>query len=161
MVTGATTGIGRACAWAFAHEGSNLVIVGTPNDDCFLRANHQLTHQLTHPLTTSLTTSLTRTLVVGRREELLSDLEAKLTAAYPAIKVLSLAMSVTDLQEVERLPEALRAKGFGDLHVLVNNAGLGTPTLTQLISIYIYIYMCVCVYLISLSIYICVYVCIG
>lgn len=29
MVTGATTGIGRACAWAFAAEGSNLIIVGT------------------------------------------------------------------------------------------------------------------------------------
>jgi 3-hydroxy acid dehydrogenase/malonic semialdehyde reductase len=86
LITGASAGIGAACAWRFAELGSKLVLV-------------------------------------GRRDQRLTELKKAIQKEYPNVKVHTVAMSVTDLPKVESLPKDLPEE-FRDVVVLVNNAGL-------------------------------------
>ena len=86
LITGASSGIGAACAWRFAEDGSRLVLV-------------------------------------GRREDRLKSLKDELTSEFPDLKIHLESMSVTDLDAVAALPEAL-PEDFKAVEVMVNNAGL-------------------------------------
>ncbi len=86
LITGATAGIGAACAWQFAEEGCHLVLV-------------------------------------GRRDERLQSLKKDIMSAFPEVDVHTVAMSVTDKENVSNLPTSLPQK-FRDVDILVNNAGL-------------------------------------
>jgi 3-hydroxy acid dehydrogenase/malonic semialdehyde reductase len=86
LITGATAGIGMACAWQFAEQGSKLILL-------------------------------------GRREDRLEELKKAITTEYPDVKVLTVAMSVTDKQKVAELPSVLPSE-FSKVYCLVNNAGL-------------------------------------
>lgn len=61
--------------------------------------------------------------MIGRRENLLESLKHDITAKYPAAKIHTIAMSVTDLDKVKDLPSTLPEE-YQDVEVLVNNAGL-------------------------------------
>ena len=61
--------------------------------------------------------------LIGRRETLLESLKQDITAKYPAAKIHTIAMSVTDLEKVKDLPSTLPEE-YRDVEVLVNNAGL-------------------------------------
>lgn len=61
--------------------------------------------------------------MIGRRETLLESLKQDITAKYPAAKIHTIAMSVTDLEKVKDLPSTLPEE-YQDVEVLVNNAGL-------------------------------------
>jgi NADP-dependent 3-hydroxy acid dehydrogenase YdfG len=86
LITGASAGIGAACAWRFADHGAKLVLV-------------------------------------GRRQQRLTELKQALLSEYPALKIHTVAMSVTDMAKVEALPNDLPAE-FREVDILVNNAGL-------------------------------------
>jgi hypothetical protein len=166
LITGATAGIGMACAWQFAELGSKLILL-------------------------------------GRREDRLEELKKAIVDEYPAVKVLVVAMSVTDKQKVAELPTTLPSE-FSKVYCLVNNAGLvlgvssvegnnvenaqivldtnvlGVISMCSAflpgmkergevryhyvyVSIYmyiyinVYIYICICIYI---YMYICIYICI-
>ena len=61
--------------------------------------------------------------MIGRRENLLESLKHDITVKYPAAKIHTIAMSVTDLEKVKDLPSTLPEE-YQDVEVLVNNAGL-------------------------------------
>jgi FlaA1/EpsC-like NDP-sugar epimerase len=86
LVTGATAGIGAACAWRFAEEGARLVLV-------------------------------------GRRADRLRELKIAIEEAYPDIAVHTVPLSITDFEEVAKLPTSL-PPDFQEIDILVNNAGL-------------------------------------
>lgn len=60
---------------------------------------------------------------IGRREDKLLSLKKEIIAAYPNTAVHTVAMSVTDLQQIAELPKILPVK-FRDVDILLNNAGL-------------------------------------
>lgn len=85
VITGASSGIGRAAAIAFAKKGSNLVLA-------------------------------------ARRVDRLESLKAEVEAL--GVKALVVPTDVTDLNQVQRLIDA-SIEHFGQIDVLVNNAGRG------------------------------------
>lgn len=85
LITGASSGIGRAAAIAFAKRGANIVLA-------------------------------------ARREVLLE--EAKAEVERLGVKVLAVTTDVTDPRQVKRLIDA-SIEHFGQIDVLVNNAGAG------------------------------------
>ena len=86
LITGATSGIGEATAYAFAREGANLILT-------------------------------------GRRVERLEALKEELQTTYPGQKVWTFTLDVTDMEMVKDVCQAI-LKSVGQVHVLVNNAGL-------------------------------------
>ncbi|MCE2061096.1 SDR family NAD(P)-dependent oxidoreductase [Streptococcus thermophilus] len=86
LITGATSGIGEATAYAFAKEGENVNLT-------------------------------------GRRVERLEPLKEELQAVYPGQKVWTFTLDVTDMEMVKDVCQAI-LKSVGQVHVLVNNAGL-------------------------------------
>lgn len=64
-----------------------------------------------------------RLILVGRRKEKLDELKTSLLSEDPSLKVLTVAMSVTDYDAVAALPASL-PKDFANVSILVNNAGL-------------------------------------
>lgn len=86
LITGATAGIGAACAWQFAEAGCNVVLA-------------------------------------GRRQDRLDGLKIAIGARFPNIKVHSVKLDVTDINQVtsvmEKLPKSLKG-----VDILINNAGL-------------------------------------
>lgn len=86
LITGATAGIGEACAKRLAPHNVKLVLL-------------------------------------GRREDRLKALKNDLLKAHPSLKVHTVALSVTDLDSVAKLPSTL-PKEFADVDILINNAGL-------------------------------------
>lgn len=86
MVTGATSGIGEACAWRFAEEGCKIVLV-------------------------------------GRREDKLDEIKQLMLSEFPSLSVLTVPMSICDLDAVAKLPTSLPSE-FQNVSILVNNAGL-------------------------------------
>lgn len=62
-------------------------------------------------------------ILVGRRETRLTTLKQQLLTEYPELRVHVLAMSVTDIDAVAKLPQTLPDE-FKPVAVLVNNAGL-------------------------------------
>ena len=70
-----------------------------------------------------------RLILVGRRENLLTELKDDLLKKYPNTLVHTVKMSVSDTEAVQQLPGRLPEK-FRDVSVLVNNAGcaLGVAT---------------------------------
>lgn len=81
IVTGAGTGIGRACALALAREGASVVLV-------------------------------------GRREKPLTELARQI-----GDRSLSVPADITKKADIDRIVERTTAR-FGDLNVLLNNAGV-------------------------------------
>ncbi|HLI12800.1 MAG TPA: SDR family oxidoreductase [Alphaproteobacteria bacterium] len=86
LITGATAGIGAACARRFVAPGAHLVLT-------------------------------------GRRAERLDETKRRLEAAGKDVKVHTLALDMRDRRAVERMIETLPSE-FGEIDVLVNNAGL-------------------------------------
>ncbi|KAF9950969.1 hypothetical protein BGZ72_007466 [Mortierella alpina] len=82
LITGASSGIGEACARHFAQAGSNL-------------------------------------LLAARRKDRLDTLKRDLESRYPDIQVSTFDLDVRNRAKVQEA-----AKGFGEVDVLVNNAGL-------------------------------------
>ncbi|KAF9410421.1 hypothetical protein BGZ94_001648 [Podila epigama] len=82
LITGASSGIGEACARHFAQAGSNL-------------------------------------LLAARRKDRLENLKLELESKYPTIKVSTFELDVRSKTKVDET-----AATFGDVDVLVNNAGL-------------------------------------
>lgn len=64
-----------------------------------------------------------RIILVGRRDELLKQVQNELNLKYPKCKVHTVTISVNDLDAVAKLPSSL-PKEFQDVSILVNNAGL-------------------------------------
>jgi enoyl-[acyl-carrier-protein] reductase (NADH) len=65
----------------------------------------------------------TRLVLVGRRKDKLEEVKKAALTVNPALKILTVPMSVSDTEEVAKLPEKLPAE-FRDVSILVNNAGL-------------------------------------
>ena len=86
LITGATAGIGEACAKRLATHNVKLVLL-------------------------------------GRREDRLKALKNELLKANPSLRIHTVALSVTDLDAVAKLPSTL-PKEFADVDILINNAGL-------------------------------------
>lgn len=61
--------------------------------------------------------------MIGRRKDKLESLQSAITKEYPSVRVHTVAISVTDLDAVAALPQALPEE-FAKVRVLVNNAGL-------------------------------------
>lgn len=85
VITGASAGIGKAAALAFAKEGSNVVLA-------------------------------------ARRVELLNEVKTQVEAM--GVKVLVVPTDISDPEQVQRLNDAT-IEHFGQIDVLVNNAGSG------------------------------------
>ena len=70
--------------------------------------------------------------LVARRLEKLNQMKAALEAKFPGIRVHLVQLSVTDLDAIKQLPNAL-PNDFKDVSILVNNAGLaiGTPSVFE------------------------------
>jgi short-subunit dehydrogenase len=66
--------------------------------------------------------------LTARRLDRLQQLETELKAIDPQIEVLTIAEDLADLSAPERLIRQSIAR-FGRINVLINNAGLGLPTL--------------------------------
>lgn len=62
-------------------------------------------------------------ILISRRHDRLEDLKQQLIAAYPSLRVHTVAMSVTDTAKVAALPKEL-PKEFQNVSILINNAGL-------------------------------------
>ena len=86
LITGATVGIGKACALQFAEHNCRIILV-------------------------------------GRREELLKQVQNEINLLHPKCKIHTVSISVNDLDAIEKLPFTL-PKEFQDVSILVNNAGL-------------------------------------
>ena len=86
MITGATSGIGLACARAFLENGANLVLT-------------------------------------GRRLERLQALKEEFSTSHPEQKIWIYELDVTDNDRVKQVCSEILDQ-VGDLHVLLNNAGL-------------------------------------
>ncbi|KAG0201136.1 hypothetical protein BGX28_005948 [Mortierella sp. GBA30] len=82
LITGASSGIGEACARHFAQAGSNL-------------------------------------LLAARRKDRLEHLKQELGSRHPDIQISTFELDVRNRAKVQQT-----VKGFGDVDVLVNNAGL-------------------------------------
>lgn len=87
LITGATSGIGEATAYAFAKEGENVILIGPP---------------------------------CGALRSLERRAPSHLIQAQ---KVWTFALDVTDMEMVKDVCQAI-LKSVGQVHVLVNNAGL-------------------------------------
>jgi NADP-dependent 3-hydroxy acid dehydrogenase YdfG len=87
LVTGATSGIGRATALALAAEGAKIV-------------------------------------AAGRRKDRLESLSQEIVGQYGAEGVGVLEMDVRDREDVREGLSHLETAGWGEIDVLVNNAGL-------------------------------------
>ncbi|KAI7817709.1 hypothetical protein BC939DRAFT_485138 [Gamsiella multidivaricata] len=90
LITGASSGIGEACARHFAQAGSNLV-----------------------------SSLVEKTLLSARRKDRLDKLKQELEGRHPSIKVSTYELDVRSRAKVQET-----AAKFGDVDVLVNNAGL-------------------------------------
>lgn len=86
LITGATAGIGEACARRLAKHNVKLVLL-------------------------------------GRRDEKLKQLKSDLIKQYPYLAVHTVAVSVTDLDAIAKLPQTLPNE-FKEVDILINNAGL-------------------------------------
>lgn len=85
VITGATSGIGKAIAYAFAKNGDTVILT-------------------------------------GRRKHLLEEIQADLTAKY-AGKVYQYPLDITKEEEVQLVCQQILTE-VGQVHILVNNAGL-------------------------------------
>jgi NADP-dependent 3-hydroxy acid dehydrogenase YdfG len=65
--------------------------------------------------------------LIGRRSERLEVLKTDLLKYYPLLEIHTIAMSVTDLDKVSKLP-VLLPESFRSVDILVNNAGLALGT---------------------------------
>jgi 3-hydroxy acid dehydrogenase / malonic semialdehyde reductase len=94
MITGATAGIGMSCAWRFAEEGSNLILVGRRDDRL---------QSLKKDITASYPNVAVHTVAMSVTDyEKVAELPSKLPAQFKDVEVLvnnaGLALGVSSVE---------------------------------------------------------------